>query len=171
MKGERNAVEKDKAGVDDIFKGGEVESRIAFNQTIGHGELKFTDKNGYEINETKAMSFIKANAAKGLAAQVLAGEANLKKAFHDQGLNGEKKLSFEMSKGLYRSESANLANIASMARLGVGDNEFYSNIRAQGIEKGKMAQAHFHEMRKKFGNLLNKNGFDKAVDDYAERDV
>jgi len=171
MKGERNAVEKDKAGVDDIFKGGEVESRIAFNQTIGHGELKFTDKNGHEISETKAMGFIKANAAKGLAAQVLAGEADLEKAFHGQGPNGDKKLSFEMSKGLYRSESANLANIASMAHLGVGDNEFYNNIRAQGIEKGKMAQAHSHEMRKKFGNLLNKNGFDKAVDDYAERDV
>ena len=58
-----------------------------------------------------------------------------------------------------------------MAHLGVGDNEFYSNIRAQGIEKGKMAQAHSKEMRNKFGNLLNKNGFDEAVDDYAERDV
>jgi len=166
-----NAVVNDKNGIGDLYQGAERQTRAKVNNTIGIGELQFTDKNGNAISETKAMGFIKAGAAKGFAAQILAGEADLEKAFEPMGANGEKRLTKEMAKGLFRSEEANFGNIAGMANLGVSDDEFYKNIREQSIEKGKIAQAHARKMRGKFGDKLDSNGFDKMVDDYAERDV
>ena len=102
------------------------------------------------------MGFVKASAAKGFLAQGLAGEADLEKAFGGQGPEGEKKLRGEIAKGLYRSEEANLGNVAGMAHLRdkngrlISDDEFYKNIREGSIEKGTMSQAHSKEMRNKY---------------------
>ena len=132
------------------------------------------------ITEEQYMGFIKAGAAKGFLAQGLAGEADLEKAFHGQGPHGEKELSNEMSKGLYRSEEANLGNIPSMAHLKnknglISDDKFYKNIRAQGIEKGDLAQAHSEKMREDYGDTLGTSykgkTFAKRADAIAQKEV
>ena len=160
-KGEYLAVVKDKGGIGDLFEGAEREARVATNKTIGAGEAVLTDKNGNQISEEKFMGFVKAGAAKGFLAQGIAGEADLEKAFGGQGANGEKKLRGEIAKGLYRSEEANLGNIAGMAHLRdkngnlISDDEFYKNIREGSIEKGTTAQAHAKEMRESYGDTLS----------------